>query len=434
MPGQAQQFTAVSGTTTSFVWSVDGVIGGSPTAGTITAAGLYTAPSGVGQHTVSASTVDLLQTGAANVYVSATDGVFTFHNDNFRTGVNSNESILTPSNVQSSTFGRLGSYTIDGQAMASPLYVRGVNVRGLGLRDVVYVATEHNSVYAFDANMSSTSPLWHVSFINPAANVTTVPASDTGECCDIQPEIGITGTPVIDPSTGTLYVVAKTKEGSGSSTRYVQRLHALDITNGSEKFDGPVEIRATVPGAGNGNVNGQIPFDPLIHNQRPALSLDRGQVYIAWGAHGDVGPYHGWVMAYDASNLQQTFAYNTSVDHQGAGVWMTGGVAVDEQGNIYFVTGNGDFNADRGGGNLGDSYVKLSSSGVVLDYFTPSNERTLDSFNHDLGSANLTLLPDQPDHTRVSLLWLGRTARFTWWIGTRWAGITRRMTVRLSSR
>jgi hypothetical protein len=406
VPGQVQQFTATSGSATSFVWSVDGVTGGSPTVGTITAAGLYTAPNGVGQHNVSASTPDLSQSGSATVYVSATDGVFTFHNDKFRTGLNSNESILTPTNVQSSTFGKLGSYPIDGQAIASPLYVRGVNIPGMGLRDVVYVATEHNSVYAFDANLISASPLWHVSFINPAANVTTIPANDTSECCDIQPEIGITGTPVIDPLTGTLYVVARTKEGTGSSTRYVQKLHALDITSGAEKSGGPVEIRASVPGNGNGSVNGQIAFDPLIHNQRPALLLDRGRIYIAWGSHGDAGPYHGWVMAYDASNLRQTFAFNASPDQQGAGIWLGGsGLAADEQGDVYFVTSNGQFNAHQGGRNYGSSYVKLSPSGDVLDYFTPSNQGTLDALNHDLGSANVTLLPDQPGpHTRLALM------------------------------
>ena len=308
-PKQSQQFTATSGSVTSFVWSVDGVIGGSSTAGTVTASGLYTAPPAIGAHTVSASTPDLSQSGAAAVHVVTSSGIFTFHNDNFRTGLNSNETILKGSNVNSATFGKRGSYTIDGQAIATPLYVPGVNIPGQGVHDVVYVATEHNSVYAFDADLATSSPLWQVSFINPSAGVTTVPASDTGECCDIQPEIGITGTPVIDPTTSTLYVVAKTKEVVGGSTRYVQRLHALDITTGAEKFGGPVEIQATVPGNGTGSVNGQLSFHPLRENQRPALLLDRGVVYIAWGSHGDIQPYHGWVMGYNARRFNKCLPF-----------------------------------------------------------------------------------------------------------------------------
>ena len=153
-------------------------------------------------------------------------------------------------------------------------------------------------------------------------------------------------------------------------------------------------------------MNGQIAFDPLIHNQRPALLLDHGQIYIAWGSHGDVGPYHGWVIAYNASTLQQVFAFNASADQQGAGIWLGGnGLAADAQGNVYFVTANGLFNAHLGGGNYGDSYVKLSPTGAVLDYFTPGNQGTLDSLNIDLGSANVTLLPDQPGaHPHLALM------------------------------
>src|SRR5205823_10538783 len=166
------------------------------------------------------------------------------------------------SNVKSSTFGKLFSYPLDGLTLASPLYAQNANIPGQGLHNIVIVATEHDSVYAFDADGRSSSPLWHVNFTNPAAGVTTVPAADTGETGDIPNEIGITGTPVIDPSTGTLYVVAKTKEVSGSTTSYVQRLHALDLTTGADKTS-PVVIQASVPGTGNGSSGGTLTFNSL---------------------------------------------------------------------------------------------------------------------------------------------------------------------------
>ena len=185
---------------------------------------------------------------------------------------NLNETVLTPSNINPSNFGKLFSYQTDGIAHASPLYVANVTIPDVGVRNVVYVTTEHDSVYAFDADGRSSSPLWKVSFINPAAGVTTVPNGDTGECCDIAPEIGITGTPVIDPGTRTLYVVAKTKEGP---TSYFHRLHALDLATGAEKLGGPVVIQASVAGAGIGSQNGSVPLDALHENQRTAALVQR---------------------------------------------------------------------------------------------------------------------------------------------------------------
>jgi hypothetical protein len=314
------------------------------------------------------------------VYVTNYSGTFTHHNDNFRTGRNLNETVLTPANVNQTTFGKLFSYTLDGLSIASPLYVSSVNILGQGtLHNVVYVATEHDSVYALDADGLSSTPLWQITFLG--TGVTTVPADDTGECCDISPEIGITGTPVIDQTTGTLYVVAKTKE----ETAYVQRLHALDITSGAEKFGGPVVLVATG-------------FDPLRENQRAALLLNNGVVYIGFGSHGDVQPYHGWLLGYNAATLQQTVAVNLTATGEGGGLWQAnGGPAADASGNIYFITGNGSFDtSDNNRVNYGDSFIKMSPTGTIVDFFTPHDQATISVANFDLGAAGPLLLPDQP--------------------------------------
>jgi len=345
---------------------------------------------------VTVATTDHLQSSTATVYVTSYAGTLTHYVDNFRTGQNLNETVLTPANVSSATFGKLFSYPIDGIAHASPLYLPGVNVPGKGLRNVVYIATEHDSVYAFDGDGQNTTALWQVSFINPAAGVNTVPAADTSECCDIAPEIGITGTPVIDQSSGTLYVVAKTKEVAAGTTRYVHRLHALDTATGAEKFGGPVVLQASVTGTGNGSNAGRIAFDSLHQNQRTGLLLNNGVVYLGFASHGDIQPYHGWILGYNAATLQQVLVYNTTPNGEGGGIWQGGaGLAADAAGNIYFVTGDGKFDASSGGKDYGDSFVKISPDGTVLDYFTPSNQGSLDASDLDLGSADVLLLPDQ---------------------------------------
>ena len=389
------QTFATSGTTSGVTWSVDGIAGGSASIGTITPSGVYSPPAIPGVHTVRATTVDLLQSATATVYVTTYPGTFTHHNDAARTGQNLGETVLTPANVRTASFGKLQSYQLDGMAMASPLYAANVTIPGQGVHNVVYVATEHDSVYAFDADGLSAAPLWQRSFLGPG--VTTVPAADTGECCDIAPEIGITGTPVIDPVTGTLYVVGKTKEVSGGTTAYVQRLHALDMTTGNEKLGGPVILQASVPGTGNGSSGGAVAFDALRENQRPALLLSNGVVYIAFGSHGDFQPYHGWVLGYDATTLARVMAYNASPNADGGGIWQAnGGPAADAAGNIYLITGNGAFDANTGGKDYGDTFVKIAPSGAVLDYFTPWNQATINSNNFDLGAAGPLLLPDQP--------------------------------------
>jgi hypothetical protein len=235
-----------------------------------------------------------------------------------------------------------------------------------------------------------------VSFINPAAGVTTVPPDDTGECCDIKPEIGITGTPVIDPASGTLYVVAKTKEVTGGNTSYLQRLHALDIATGAEKLGGPVVIQASVPGNGAGSQGSRVAFDPLLQNQRPALTLSNGVVYVGFAAHGNPAVYHGWVLGYNATTLNQVLAFNTTPNARAGGVWQAGGgLAVDSGGYVYFATGNGTFDVDTGGIDYGDSILKINSAGAVQDYFTPHDQLFMDSQDIDLGSGGVVLLPDQ---------------------------------------
>lgn len=394
-----QQFTVTSGSAT---WSVDDIVGGSSTVGTITSTGFYTPPAAVGSHTVTAMTST--QSANAMVYVTNYPGTLTFHNDNSRSGVNSTETVLSLTNVNQAHFGKLFSYPLDGLAYASPLYVANVNIPNQGFHNVVYIATENDSVYAWDADGLTTTPLWKVSFLG--SGVTTIPCGDTGECGDIPTQIGITGTPVIDSSTGTMYVVVATKEG----TSYVQRLHALDITTGAEKFGGPVVMQASIPGTGNGSQGNQLAFDPLTENQRAALLLSNGVVYIAWASHGDQQPWHGWVMGYNASTLQQAMTYCVSPNGYGGGIWMSnGGLATDSTGDLFFTTGNGDFSANSGGSDYGDSIEKISPGGSVVDYFTPYDQSYMESNDIDLASAGPVLIVDQPGSIPHLLIAAGKS-------------------------
>ncbi len=326
--------------------------------------------------------------------------VVTYHNDNARTGLNTNETVLTLANVNSTSFGKLFTYAVDGYVYVQPLILTNVTIPGKGAHNVVYAATEHDSVYAFDADSNAGAnavPLWKVNFLNPPGGVTTVSASDVG-CGNVVPEIGITSTPVIDPETGTIYVEVKTKEILAEVTNYVHRLHALDVATGAEKFGGPVVIQSSVPGSGEGNDGaGQVSFNGQKHMNRMGLLLSQGVVYIGYASHCDFRPYHGWVLGYAAQSLAFSNAFNVTPNGQQGGIWESGdGPASDTNGNVYICSGNGTFDASTNI-DFGDSFLKLSTTNglAVADYFTPFNQASLDASDGDLGSGGTILLPNE---------------------------------------
>ncbi len=327
------------------------------------------------------------------------ENVLTYHNDNFRTGYYRNETSLTPSNVNSASFGKVGFLPVRGLVDAEPLYVANLLVQG-ARRKVVYVATEHDLVYAFDAD--TFAPLWKVSLLG--ANETT---SDDRGCQQVTPEIGITATPVIDPHArphGAIHVVAMSKDSQGN---YFQRLHALDLTTGAELPGSPATIVATYLGTGAGSKNGLVAFEPKRYKERAALLLANGLIYTTWSSHCDVSPYTSWVIAYKASTLQQAGVLNLTPNGTEGAIWMSGsGPAADEQGNIYLLTGNGTFDTsldDYGfpsRGDYGNAFVKLAMNAGklrVTDYFTMHDTVDQSEQDEDIGSGGIALLPDVTD-------------------------------------
>jgi hypothetical protein len=320
--------------------------------------------------------------------------VTTYRNGLARTGDNTKETILTRANVNPEQFGKLFSLPVDGQVYAQPLYLPSMTISGK-THNVVFVATEHDSVYAFDADAGSSanqSPLWQVSLTG--AGETTATVSDVLNCSSISPEVGITGTPVIDPSTNTLYVVAS----SARDTHIVHRLHALDVTTGIERPGSPVVITASVPGSGDGffSSSSTVEFHPDFHKNRAGLLLLNGIVYTSWGSYCDSLAYHGWIIAYDAKDLRRVAAFNATPNAYQGSFWMGGAApAADAEGNIYAISANGRFDANANGMNFGNSMLKLTSPGLrLLDYFTPFNQKDLDRNDIDLGSTGAVLLPD----------------------------------------
>jgi hypothetical protein len=337
---------------------------------------------------ISALAILIVVLSSSRAYGQAS--VLTNRNDVGRTGQNLSETILTPGNVNAAQFGKLFMQKVDGSIVGQPLYVPNVQLADGTIHNVVYVATQHNSVYAFDADSNvgdNAAPLWTENF------GTSVPENKGNFGCGTPGyfEVGITGTPVIDPSTNTLYLVSKTV----TAGLYASTLHALDITSGAEKFGGPKEITASVQTS-----QGLVTFTPSIQMQRPALLLLKGNIYIGYGSNGcDAFNYHGWLVAYSAATLQPTGVFITTPQGDGGAIWAAGGgPAADSQGFIYISTGNGTFDFGSGGTDFGDSILKLNSvqnGFTVKDYFTPFDQAMLDSGDLDLGSGGILVLPDQ---------------------------------------
>jgi hypothetical protein len=342
----------------------------------------------------------------ATLTVTATSGsgidVVTHHYDNFRSGVNTNETLLTPANVNAATFGKLGEFTIDGQIDGQTLYLQQLLIPGQGMKNVLYVATENDSVYALDADSitgTNATILWKTRVLSSgetAAPVSSMP------CGNIDPN-GVTATPVIDRTRNAIYVEAMSKDASNN---IIHRLHALSLATGQELFGGPTTIMATYPGTGGNSQNGTVTFDPTVHHDRAALLESGGKIYMTWsGLAGDCGLYSAWVMAYSADTLTQTSVIDLVPNNHGGGMWMGGGgPAADASGDVYVATGNGFGDTPGTNSSYGNSLVRLSGSGSlsVVDYFTPFNTISEDNADLDLGSAGPLLLPDLVDGNNIT--------------------------------
>jgi hypothetical protein len=412
---QTQRFTATvpgGGTPT---WSVDTIAGGNSTVGTIDSTGLYTPGTGAGAaatHTILATSG--IDSGTATLGVTDLAGVYTYHNDLARDGANTKEYGLTTSTVNAGGFGKLTSCAVDGAIYGQPLWVANLTV-GVAQHNVVFVATQHDSLYAFDADTSPCVKLWQAILVDTnhggATGDISVPSGLVGQANgDIAPEVGVTSTPVIDPVAGILYVLAKST--NSTKTTFYQRLHAIDVATGNEKSGSPVLIAGTYAGAGDGGTT--VSFNALQQGQRPGLALVNGVVYIAWASHGDNPPFYGWVMGYQYASgaFTQKYIFNAAPNRPvppyvgGAGIWMTGSApAVDSNNNLYVVTGNGPFDANSGSApnnDYGDSLLQLSLTGsplklTVSQYYTPFEQAGDNTSDFDFGSGGAAVLADLPN-------------------------------------
>jgi outer membrane protein assembly factor BamB len=382
---------------TSGAASSGGASGASGAAG----AGTATGGSGAGSSGATGSGSGSAGMSSDGTAMAITHDVLTYHNDIGRTGQNLNETILTPANVNATTFGKVGFFAADGKVDAQPLFVESLAIAG-GTHNVLYVVTEHDSVYALDAD--SGTQLWQVSTLGK----NETPSDDLG-CGQITKEIGITSTPVIDRSRGahgTIYLVAMSKDASGG---YHQRVHALDLASGAELLNGPTEVAATYPGNGANSSNGHVVFAPAAYAERAGLLLLGGVIYTTWTSHCDLGAYTGWIMAYSADTLQQTSVLNLTPNGSGGAIWMSGAGPASDGTSIYLMGGNGTFdttlnsNSFPAQGNFGNSFVKLGTTGglAVADYFAMSNTVQESNADEDLGSGGALVLPDLTDANGV---------------------------------
>lgn len=393
-PSGAEQFSAtVQGlTNATLTWSVDGVAGGNSTVGTVSASGRYTAPASLGQHTIAASPVAVPSASASATLtvINVSPGtVLTYHNDDARDGAYLEEVSLTPSNVNSTQFGKLLSYPVDGQIYAQPLYLSQVSING-GTHDVVYVTTQNNSVYAFDADATATQPttFWHVNLGGAVIK---------NDITGVNPVVGVLSTPVIDVTTNTMYVVA---EVTGTQNNQPFQLHALDVTTGADKFGGPVTVIGSVPGTASDNVNGSITLGSDCY-QRMGLALDpvTNSIYIPFGSCN-----HGWILAYDKTSLKQTAIFSDTPDGDGGGLWASGGApAIDDAtGDIYLMSGVDATDIVSNGYN--DSFLRLKATDLsVLDYFTPDDRTTLEQNDADLGAGSNVIVPGSTTNPNITV-------------------------------
>ncbi|MFI5057263.1 MAG: pyrrolo-quinoline quinone [Candidatus Acidiferrales bacterium] len=408
--GQTAMFsvTATGASPLNYQWQMNNANISGATSASYTTPATKTADSGEQFRVIVSNTLGNITSNPAKLTVNSGPSassidVVTYHYDNARTGQNLKETALTPANVNSTKFGKLGELTVDGLVDAQPLYLSNVAIPNQGTRNVLYAVTEHGSVYAFDADSTSSMPLWKISTLLNGE----VP-SDDRNCSQVTPEIGITSTPVIDRSRGphgAIYLIAMSKDGSGN---YFQRLHALDLATGSELFAGPVTIKATYPGSGANSSGGNVVFDAKQYKERPGLLQIGGTIYTTWSSHCDIAPYTSWVMGFDANTLAlpQSNILNLVPNGNDGGIWMAGSApAADSSGNIVFLVGNGDFDTTLDAnhfpqnGNCGNCFVKLATSGKITlaDYFTPQNTVAESNADQDLGSGGAIALPDVKD-------------------------------------
>jgi hypothetical protein len=403
--GQTATFSvqATGSGTLTYQWQKSNTAISGATSSSYTTSPTTTADSGSQFSVIVSNSTGSVTSNPATLTVSSTGNsttdVVTHHNDIARTGQNLTETILNLGNVTSAKFGKVGFYAVDGLVDAQPLYVSSVAVPGNGTHKLLIVATEHDSVYAFD--VESGNVIWQTSALQPGETT-----SDTRGCTQVIPEIGITSTPVIDRSRGTngiVYVAAMSKD---AKTNYHQRVHALDLALGTELFGGPIEVQAKYPGQGDNSDGTNVVFDPAQYEERAGLLLMNGVLYTSWTSHCDARPYTGWIIAYDAGTLSQTSVLNVTPNGSGGSIWMAGsGLAADTSGNIYFLDANGVFDTTLNssgfpsGGDYGNAFMKLSTTSglAVADYFEMANQSSENGSDTDLGSGGALVLPDLTD-------------------------------------